>query len=285
MRRDLEVRVDVEQSAWSTAEDLSDSSRALTNALVWHHLKMNFLGSLLIQEYYLGKVLPFLFDDGLQECRLVCKLWKQVCDGLPVNLHLRRENRLLQYSRQFPNAKALSFYFSPNDVDFSPFWNLQSLNISHAGILYAGFLEKCTVLKNLVRLKLDVEYCPLSADALNAAFRQLQRLVSLNFDVGGYGSNANEEHIPGFVWHLTNLTALTMLQPAYIDILCGAIPELEKIQELEVMMTLAVTTKRELYFPSLTNLTKLTIREDQSRAYFSNQAVPIKFYSQVKIDH
>ena len=53
------------------------------------------LGALLEQEYFLLKVLVYVVEDGLHECRFVCRQWRDACGKLPVKLERVPLDKLL----------------------------------------------------------------------------------------------------------------------------------------------------------------------------------------------
>jgi len=66
------------------------------------------LSTLLEQDYYLTKVLGYLLDDGLHECRRVCRKWYDVCNRMPVKLGRISVEEIPAIVNKFPNA--VSFY-------------------------------------------------------------------------------------------------------------------------------------------------------------------------------
>ena len=65
------------------------------------------LGALLEQEYFLLKVLVYVVEDGLHECRLVCRRWRDACGKLPVKLGRVSLDKLEKAADLFPKAKTL----------------------------------------------------------------------------------------------------------------------------------------------------------------------------------
>ena len=59
---------------------------------------------LLSQEQFLSRVLCHLVDDGLHECRRVCRQWRDVCNRLPLKLRFEPDTVTASTAQQFSNA-------------------------------------------------------------------------------------------------------------------------------------------------------------------------------------
>lgn len=70
--------------------------------------QLTILGEILQRDDYLSKVLECLIDDGLEDCRLVCRRWNSVCNKLPVKLTVKDPTNTKAVGQIFPNARSLS---------------------------------------------------------------------------------------------------------------------------------------------------------------------------------
>ena len=77
------------------------------------------LSALLELEYFLVKVLFHLVDDGLHECRRVCRLWRKVCSRLPIRIRLGRPAEVRMTAHKFPMAASLVLSRCVSDDDLS----------------------------------------------------------------------------------------------------------------------------------------------------------------------
>ena len=67
------------------------------------------LGEVVLKDaYLLSKVLEHLVNDGVHECRRVCRKWRDVCSLLPVKLVDVRAPKFRDAARMFPNATSVS---------------------------------------------------------------------------------------------------------------------------------------------------------------------------------
>ena len=212
---------------------------------------------MLDQEYYLSKILGHLVDYGLQECRRVCRKWRQVCNKLPVKLNGVRFDEVRILAERFPNAAKW-------DMERYPAVSLYPDREKQRHIPQAEEMETCLLylprFKNLKHLKF--EFISLKKDAnrwsplfeeLGESFQTLEKLTSLEIVV-----DCEEDDSLCFasqLRYLTNLTSLEMqLKPCGLPI--EPFTELQKIERLDVPDYL-VTQDQRLMFPELTNLTHL----------------------------
>lgn len=61
------------------------------------------------------RVLSHLIDDGLHECRRVCRSCREACRKLPVHLSISELDHLHQLAQEFPHAASLSLT-TPQDL-------------------------------------------------------------------------------------------------------------------------------------------------------------------------
>ena len=79
----------------------------------------NGIALLLGEDWFLYNVLGCLVDDGLHECRRVCRRWNAACKSLPVKLRQVPPERVPDVLTAFPNAVELSCTtrFPSEDLD------------------------------------------------------------------------------------------------------------------------------------------------------------------------
>ena len=71
------------------------------------------LSILLQDEYFLSKILGFLVNDGLHECRRVCRKWRDTISLLPVTVKAPEIEDLPAVVSLFPRATSLTFDARP----------------------------------------------------------------------------------------------------------------------------------------------------------------------------
>lgn len=207
------------------------------------------LANLFELDYFLSAVLGQLIDDGLHECRLVCRKWNEVCKAMPVKLTVPLE-KVPQAVKEFPNAVRLTTVYRPqrrNNRD--P--NGQETSLDE--ILF----EEPSKLKCLQEMKVQ---CSLRSDEafpglVGKYFAFMAQLQSLELLI-----NRSDVATYSHIRHLTNLTHLKMRLGHPAGVFVKPFSELCKIQKLSVDQ-LMVNERGELMFPSLNNLTDLEIVE------------------------
>ena len=198
------------------------------------------LSELLENEWFLRKVLAHLVDDGLHECRRVCWKWKIVCDALPVKLgHLSPEN-MSDAAKRFPNARSVGNSIAPMDS-----------NVEET-------LECATRFRELERLSLACLDDKPSPEKLSSCFRSLSSLSALEIDWDYRDSCSDFLTCLG---SLTNLTSLKVETNSYLDPILCSFTELKRISRLHLEFSLFLTADNRPVFPSLANLTHLSLRE------------------------
>lgn len=212
------------------------------------------LAKLLDQEYYLVKILGNLVDSGLHECRQVCKKWNEVC---------KRLAKLSVYYRQLPSMV----------IQFPEVTHISSKghNVNwptDMGPVDARIEPRCfdelvlahlTSLVKLKCLKVDIaDFGLFSSILLEKYVKALINLQSLT--IHGYWMEDAGAYFYSHMRFLTNLTLLDLSLKNSGIITASPFTELHKIKHLCVP-NLLVNEKRELMFPSLTNLTHLEFSE------------------------
>lgn len=66
------------------------------------------IAAILENEYYLEKVLFHVVDDGIHDCRQVCRKWNKVCKKLPVRLLYTRLHQVYGLETIFPNVTSIA---------------------------------------------------------------------------------------------------------------------------------------------------------------------------------
>lgn len=235
------LSVDPQPSTLTASSSASNSGRSLRD---W-----------LEKPCHLELVLRHLVDDGLHECRRVCRLWRDVCDDLPVKLGEIPKEDIAHIVRKFPKAVAMRMRTGPDctlrNVDQPLFDSISQLTyLENLGIeAYVG--EGQGTGCNFTDL--------LGPHYLNS---HCLRSLRISLDSGDYDCL----YICSQIRYLTNLTSLIVLFPdryfeeiqPYLNI--EPFTELKKIEHLDVGFLL-VGSGEGLMFPSLTNLTSLSLED------------------------
>ena len=148
------------------------------------------LSVLLEEEYFLLKVLSYVVEDGLHECRLVCRRWRDACGKLPVQLR----------TKGIPSAKL------PKAADLFP--ETKTLNLCE-WTLSADVIER-HVVTHLPRLK-NLKHFSLflygeSIDLRNLVAALSKKIVDLELS----SRKTFPKDLPEELVDLTNLTSLRM---------------------------------------------------------------------------
>ena len=205
----------------------------------------NCLGRLLSENWFLRKVLSYLVDDGLHECRRVCREWNSVCKTLPVKLRQVPPEHLSKVLATFPKAVEVSSNpcFPPNDLDI------------------ARQLAGMSSLKRLDRLCYFGEKSSDDLQFMNA--ETYTRLQSL----GVYFDMVSCQNLRNVLPRFTGLRKLDMMLAPELDVdptLWSPIAELEGLHELCLSGDLLNKGSNQILFPS-TALTKLTVEHGPYR--------------------
>ena len=198
------------------------------------------LCALLEQEDYLSKVLGCLIDDGLHECRRVCRKWRAVCSALPVHLIRVPWENLRDAHLTFPKAASLSLATKTTCNDLPEF--LPSLPSIKRLTLNGKPLWYCPRLRQIFPRQL-CDHLPL-----------LPQLESLTLE-GVLGQTS--VFLCLVADHLTHLTHLK------IDPKLGSRWDMEPLFKVRKLKSLSLdvnhlfTSNGSLTFPSLTRLTRL----------------------------
>ena len=195
---------------------------------------------LLEDEYFLLKVLAHLVEDGLHECRLVCRRWRDACGKLPVKLDSMCLDKLQRLADMFPKAETLSISKIVHDADVIEREVVPQLpRLKNLNSLCVFFFGESLDLRNLV-----------------ACFSSMQHLKSLQL------WNTNEDTLHCLIHGLHYLKHLTSLVLNHICVLQNNVDPNSRVQglrELSMPFELLINRRGELVFPMLTGLTSLNI--------------------------
>ena len=187
----------------------------------------------------LFKVLSCVMDDGLHECRRVCRRWRDACGKLPVELGSLYASRLHRVADLFPDAVSLSMgTFNSNSVAFRQ------------------ALQHLSRLKNLQNLSLCIFFIQRDINSMTAALPSTDCLRSFTVSV-------NEKDALNDVVHgmrlLTNLETLTLDVSSFMLTDLEPVTELQGLRYLRTQLAGIINSRGELLFPSLTRLTHLEL--------------------------
>ena len=199
----------------------------------------NPLSAVLEEDVLLRKVLGYLVDDGLYECRRVCHKWLKVCDRLPLKLCNIRPQDLPALNKRFPNAASISLReMSPDNVSQES-------------------LEFVEAFRSLENLSFDVAEVVAPATRVMSLAR-MTRLTSLSL------SSSVSDPLSDVYDSLRFLTKLTFLQisdsPPVVQV--DPFIELLSIQEMRLLGFPWKNSEGLNLFPSLTGLTRLVFDVD-----------------------
>ena len=202
------------------------------------------LGALLEQDHFLLKVLACVIEDGLHECRLVCRRWRDACRLLPVTIQpgiaFDASKAVKMATERFPNATALRLGEWRRRTD----------------ALDADSMRSLSRLGNLRTLQMCFEVERPAAEALRSTLLSMRLLRSLSFSVIRRSDFAAWIAI---LQSLTKLTSLDLRAPRIIHEQFESITELQGLLNLAGDLHLLVTPGHHLLFPLLTRLTALEV--------------------------
>ena len=191
-------------------------------------------------EDLLLKILSCVVDDGVHECRRVCRRWRDACGKLPVRLGGSFLDRLDSVAEMFPEATSLvmASSFDSNDVE-----GRQAM-------------QHLSRLKNLENLSLFVRSDRADINSLVTMLPSKDCLRSLSVSVDDRGALNDVLQVLRL---LTNLEKLTIDDLDYIQVDMEPVTELRKLGYLSANLQVIVNSRGELLFPSLTRLTHLDV--------------------------
>ena len=212
------------------------------------------LSALLEEEYFLLKILAHVLDDGIHECRLVCRRWYEASRKLPVKLGEMRMDDIQHITEAFPTVASLHFFNAPHTPD----------------VLETHLVPYLSQIRHLQHLQLPLYRTCQIPDSLTSSLRSVEHLQSLSLKI-----DAPEifRAMTDVVRELPRLTALTIHAFCRVDVDPLPITELKRLQKLTGNINVLVSRSGELLFPSLTQLTQLEISCKSSPAHL-HDALP-----------
>ena len=205
------------------------------------------LGDALNEEHLLFRVLGHLVDDGLYECRRVCRKWRDVCSLLPVKLVDVSKTTFRDAAREFPNATSVSMAagggWSADDFSecLSSFTRLKHLSLHGTGFGENDWLPDW-----------------LDSYSLSARVPFLSQLESLTLNPIP-GNDASWISMVGT--YLTNLTQLKIGRNSsggWWNV--NPLSETHKLKSLSIHTVQLFNSKGKLIFPPSANLTRFEVR-------------------------
>ena len=234
------------------------SKRTLSGEIRRRGRPPNLIGRLLEEDWFLRKVLGHLIDDGLQECRRVCREWNTLCNTLPVKLRRVPREHLSKVLATFPNA----------------------VEVSYSGAFPSDDLGIARQLAGMSSLKhLDLLDCVTDGtrdDVLRLHAAMYTRLQSLGVCLRA----ASCENLHNALPHLTGLTKLTVRTTGKPDVNPRSwtpFTELKGLRELTVPCNLLRNGSDQILFPS-TAMTKLTALPEFSIRMFAPKLLAVRYH-------
>ena len=195
------------------------------------------LCALLQEEWFLTMVFHHLVEYGLEDCRLVCRKWRDVCREFPVELAVKTQEQLEQAVTAFPNLVSLSVRDFEDEMKDTDFFSLLA------------------AAPGLRTLNLDVDVLELTGHA-QQSFRFVPQLTELHLQVFNVFVALD---LLDSVRSLTGLTRLDILLTGWYPPPVEPFVELKEIRNLGISYSLLADTSGAHYFPSLTNLTSVKL--------------------------
>ena len=202
------------------------------------------LGALLEDEHFLLKVLAYVVEDGLHECRLVCRQWRDACGKLPVELGKVSLDNLQKVADLFPEAKTLSM----------------RVGIRSAEVIEIYTIPQLLRLENLNHLSLFLHPLWVDSQYLIECFSSMQHLRFLRLRITCSDTLCcliDDLH------YLKNLTSLRLDHDFFLQSDLEPNSDVRGLRHLEISLALLVNGRGELILPSLTRLTSLICIHDR----------------------
>ena len=219
---------------------LNCSSYALTDTETSGPCAGDSLSAFLEQEHFLLKVLSHVLEDGLHECRLVCRRWRDACGKLPVRLARISLRNMQEAAEKFPKAERLSMLECIRSVD-----------------VIETIVPQLPRLANLKDLSLYLDGKSIDLRNLVACFSSMQHLGSLSL------YTTHEDTLHCFVHDLRYLTKLTSLSLDHKCVLHNDLDPnscVQGLRQLAMPFRLLINRRGKLVFPMLMGLTSLFIK-------------------------
>lgn len=160
---------------------------------------------LLGDEIFLIKVLSLVMEDGLHECRQVCRQWNNVCKKLPVTLWYDSLYNMCEKADVFPNATSLKVRPSMSEFDLSK----------------RTCVKPVKSFSNLKHLDITLNVETLSKLVASGKVGALDCIPSIRLTIQVKGINLGSL---GDIRHLRNLTELEIEEYLYTQIVLDIAP-------------------------------------------------------------
>ena len=209
------------------------------------HLGDASIACLFASEEFLRRVFVHLIDDGLHECRLVCRVCNDTVKKLPVRLRLSNKKHMAFLAKTFPNAVALR---TSDRLVFSYMYNT---TVDAVLFRYCGFLTQ------LRHLEISVQGSFQLGESFESCFRNMSQLQSLQIRLPLREGDAYRFYEA--IRQLTQLTQLAINHWKNPSFRAEPLTELRKIQWLDCSCYRPTTHSGSLICPSLTALTHLSL--------------------------
>ena len=201
------------------------------------------LSALLELEYFLVKVLFHLVDDGLHECRRVCRLWRKVCSRLPVRIRFSRPTEVRMTAHKFPMAASLVLSRCVSDDD---------LSMSHA-------IPLLPRMGNLRSLHLDLHPRRTIPVIIHSYLESMDSLRHLSLRIE---SEAVYHSAIEAIRCLGQIESLSLEVFAAVQVDPNPVTEIRGLRSLSAPLHVLVARNGARLFPSLTQLTGLRCSDD-----------------------
>ena len=223
------------------------------------------------EEHILFRVLGHLVDDGLYECRRVCRKWRDVCSLLPVKLVDVSKTTFRDAARVFPNATSVA-------VTGDRGWSAD---------VFSECLSSFTCLKHLrlqsINLKEDHRGSDwLDTGSLPTRVPFLSQLESLTLNPT---PGCVEPWISMLGTYLTNLTILDIGgNPSGGRWNVDPLSETHKLKSLSIKANYLINSEGMLIFRPSETLTRLEVTGGQFGDHFLEVGRIIRKLSPQKIE-
>ena len=186
------------------------------------------------------KVLSYVMDDGLHECRLVCHRWRDLCGKLPVALGSWCTLFAYKAAELFPEAASLALNIRLDGEDVSGRPAIQHL-------LQLNKMKNLSLFVTSANANMNNIMAVFSTDCL----RSLEITAS---------QRDKFDSIVDALRLLTNLESLKLGLLRFIRTDREPVTELRGLRCLRTDFPVIANSRGQLLFPSMTTLTQLTLR-------------------------
>ena len=213
------------------------------------------LSDLLDDKDFLWKVFGYLVEDGLDECRRVCRRWHEVCSEFFTKHICGHWKDLADAHLKFPNAVSVSLsVLAPPPL------------LIHNHNVWPSVVPSLTGIK---RLEMDSTFlwnCQYWTQSPQLVCEYVASLVQLESLSLGRLPKFMEPLITSIAVCLTNLTHLKIGSERQFTWNMTPLSGVRKLESLSLCAESLCTKDGCLTFPSLTNLTRLEILRENKRS-------------------